>query len=83
MEENKITLLDEEGNEMEFEIIMTLDVEGVEYAILAQEDDEESAVVLRMDYDEDGELLLVPIEDDEEYENVVSAYEVLAEEEEL
>ncbi|MZQ75603.1 MAG: DUF1292 domain-containing protein [Peptoclostridium sp.] len=83
MEENKITLLDEEGNEMEFEIIMTLDVEGVEYAILAQEGDEESAVVLRMDYDEDGELLLVPIEDDEEYENVVSAYEVLAEEEEL
>ncbi|AHM56551.1 hypothetical protein EAL2_c12560 [Peptoclostridium acidaminophilum DSM 3953] len=83
MEDNKIILLDEEGNEMEFEIIMTLDVEGVEYAILAQEGDEESAVVLRMDYDADGELMLVPIEDDEEYENVVSAYEVLAEEEEL
>lgn len=83
MEDNKIILLDEEGNEMEFEIILTLDVEGVEYAILAQEGDEESAVVLRMDYDADGELMLMPIEDDEEYENVVSAYEVLAEEEEL
>lgn len=34
MEENIITLIDEDGKEVEFEVCLTLEAEGKEYAIL-------------------------------------------------
>lgn len=80
MEENLITLINEAGEEEEFEIVLTLEAQGNEYAILLPVDDEDcdEALVFRIDSDEEGDLLL-PIEDEEEYQNVVAAYEVIAE----
>ena len=55
-----------------------------EYAILMPVDDEEAeeALVFRIDQDEEGEML-VPLEDDKEYEIVVDVYNTLMDEEGL
>ena len=70
MQENIINLIDENGVESQFEIILTLEAEGKEYAILMpveEEEEAEEALVFRIDQDEQGEIL-VPLEDDKEYE---------------
>ena len=81
MQENIINLIDENGVESQFEIILTLEAEGKEYAILMPVEEEE-ALVFRIDQDEQGEIL-VPLEDDKEYEIVVDVYNTLMEEEGL
>ncbi|GAV24448.1 DUF1292 domain-containing protein [Carboxydothermus islandicus] len=76
-----ITLVDEEENEFEFAVIDLLEVEGKKYAILVpavEEDedeleDEEEAVILRLEVDEDGNEILVDLED-EEWEMVADAW---------
>ncbi|MGL4913520.1 MAG: DUF1292 domain-containing protein [Romboutsia sp.] len=84
MQENIINLIDENGVESAFEIILTLEAEGKEYAILVPvvEEDAEEALIFRIDQDEEGEIL-VPLEDDAEYEIVVDVYNTLMEEEGL
>ncbi|MGI6574556.1 MAG: DUF1292 domain-containing protein [bacterium] len=75
-QDNLIVLVDEEGNELEFEVIDVIEVDGLEYVIVqevGQEDKE--AEVLRIDTDESGEEVLVPIEDDEELERVAQTWE--------
>ena len=84
MQENIINLIDENGVESAFEIILTLEAEGKEYAILVPvaEEEAEEALIFRIDQDEEGEIL-VPLEDDAEYEIVVDVYNTLMEEEGL
>ena len=84
MQDNIISLVDENGIESEFEVILTLEANNKEYAILMPVDDEESdeALVFRIDQDEEGEML-VPLEDDKEYEIVVDVYNTLMDEEGL
>jgi uncharacterized protein YrzB (UPF0473 family) len=84
MQENIINLIDENGVESAFEIILTLEAEGKEYAILVpvEEDEADEALIFRIDQDEEGEIL-VPLEDDAEYEIVVDVYNTLMEEEGL
>jgi len=75
-----VTLVDEEGEEHDFTLIEIIEVDGAEYAILlpADEDDNE-AIILRLTKDEDGNDLLVDIEDDDEWEKVADAYEEMIE----
>ena len=49
MQENIINLIDENGVESQFEIILTLEAEGKEYAILmpVEEEEAEEALVFR------------------------------------
>ncbi|GAA0228403.1 DUF1292 domain-containing protein [Metaclostridioides mangenotii] len=84
MEDNIISLIDEDGETSQFEIILTLEAEGKEYAILMPVEDEEAeeALIFRIDQDDQGDILL-PIESDEEYETVVAVYDTLMEEEGL
>lgn len=84
MNENIISLMDENGVESEFEIILTLEAEGKEYAVLVPMEEEEAdeALVFRIDKDEEGEIL-VPLEDDQEYQIVLDVYNTLMEEEGL
>lgn len=82
MEDNIIRLIDEEGEEISFEVVMTLQAEGKDYAILIPvEGDDEEAYIFRIDTI-DGEDVIVPIENEEEYEVVLKAYEEIMEEEE-
>lgn len=82
-EDKYINLIDENGNEQSFEVMATFDIEDKEYAVLfplSNDELEDEAYILRIEYDENGELLLVNIEDEEEFENAVAVYEAIADE---
>lgn len=84
-----ILLYDEDGNETEFEVVATLEVDENEYAILLPRDDTrdpdaeevDEAYVLRIEQDENGEDILIGIDDEEELNTVIEAYEELVKEE--
>jgi len=80
-----ITLVDDDNNETEFTVLDVLEVEGVQYAVLAQadcdEDDEEAeALIFKFIKDENGEDMLVDIEDDDEWEKVADIWQESLEE---
>lgn len=80
VEDGIITLLDEEGQEHDFELINILEVEDNEYVVLlSPEDNATEAFVLRKTEDEEGNDLLVDIEDEEEWQKVADAWEALME----
>lgn len=80
LEETRIVLTDENGNDVEFELVSTLEVDGKVYAIL-QPIGEEEAYIFNLKYDENGEMELSEIEDDEEFEIVAEQYKLLETEE--
>ncbi len=84
MENNveKIVLLDEEGNEVEFYVEVKFDIEGNEYVIVVEEG-EEDAIALKIIKDEEGNDVLIPVEDEQEFQLVSEAYEAISEEEYL
>ncbi|MPW26306.1 DUF1292 domain-containing protein [Alkalibaculum sp. M08DMB] len=72
--ENTIILLDEEGNEVELELIITMEKEGTEYALLKNlEDESDDMFAFRIDEDGEGDIL-TPIEDDDEIEMIQEMY---------
>ncbi len=84
-----IVLNDDEGNEHEFMHLETLELEGSTYYVLLpvdeteDEDDEEAeAIILKLGKDENGEDMLMDIEDDEEWEKVADAWDEMEEDEE-
>lgn len=84
-EENVITLTDDEGNEENFTLIDVLELNDERYAILLplgeEESDEEEieAIILKFSKDEEGNDMLVSIED-EEWEEVADAWAQMDEE---
>ena len=77
-----ILLNDEEGNEIEFDVLTKLDIEDKEYVIVAPTGEEDiDAIALRIDKDAEGNDILVTIEDDEEFEMISEAYETIFSEE--
>lgn len=81
--ENMVVLTDESGNEVQFEVITVLEIEDNEYYVLYPvESEEDDAIVLKLNVTDDGEEMLVAIEDDEEFEKVAGAYEEWLEDDE-
>lgn len=78
-EENIIRLIDENGEEKEFEVLATFDVEDNEYTALLPTDEEE-VYLLKMEYDENGDVMLMNIEDEDEFTDVAAAYEAIVDE---
>ena len=82
--EEVIVLTDEEGNEYEFEVVQVLEVEGKKYAVLFplndENIDEDEAIIMRIETGEDGEDIIVDIEDDTEWEKVVAEWELFLDE---
>ena len=77
---SKITLTDENGVEIEFDVITKLDIEENEYVIVvpSNEDAEDAeAVALKIELNDDGEEVLVSIDDEDEFEMVQEAYATL------
>lgn len=71
-----IELIDEEGNEVEFEFISKFKIDDTHYAALTPTDGEEDLIyILKVEEDESGELILVGIEDDEELEDAIEEFE--------
>ncbi|MCL6589814.1 MAG: DUF1292 domain-containing protein [Firmicutes bacterium] len=85
-EMNWITLIDEDGKEHRFNLLNILEMEGLKYAVMVPEqqanEDEEEAFIFRLETDEDGEEVLVDIEDDEEFNRVCELLNELEDEEE-
>lgn len=75
------TLTDEDGNEIEFEVIDTATIDGVEYFAMIPADDSESEdgtveyVVLKKEKDEDDEDVFVTIDDDDEFDKVADFFD--------
>lgn len=85
VEESEIvTLVDEDGNEHDFEVVEAIEVGDKAYRVLIpqeqtdQEDGEgEEAYIFRVETDEDGDEILVTIEDEAEFNRVVTALQEL------
>ena len=79
-EENLIKLINDDGEEMEFEILATFEVEDDEYAALLPTEGEEEVYLLKMLYDENEDMVLMNIEDQDEFTDVAAAYEAIVDE---
>lgn len=76
-ESSIISLTDEEGNEVEFELIDSVDYEGKEYLILLPPDDEAAEVViLEVEPHKDGTETYVTVNDED---TLFSVYEIFKE----
>jgi uncharacterized protein YrzB (UPF0473 family) len=81
VEEENVVLVDEDGVEHTFVVLDVVEVDGAEYAILRPEEDggedeeEPEAVILKIAQDENGEEILVDIEDDDEWEKVADFWQ--------
>lgn len=83
VEENDdiVVLTDEEGIEHQFQVVDFFNVEDQEYAILLpldeldSEDEDEEALIFRVEEEDDGNQILVEIEDDDEWERAAAEWE--------
>ena len=75
------TLTDEDGNEIEFEVIDSAVIDGVEYFAMIPADSKEPVdgmieyVVLKKEKDEDGDDVFVTIDDDDEFDKVADFFD--------
>lgn len=77
--ENIIELVDEEGNEVNFEHLMTLEHEGKAYICLVPVEpmddvEEDELVIMRIETDEEGNDFYATIDDDDELDAVFEKY---------
>ena len=74
------TLTDEDGNELNFSLLGTLEHEGIVYKALIPVDEDgneesEEYVILKCGVDDDGEEILETIEDDEEFDKIADIFD--------
>lgn len=71
------TLTDEEGNENQFELIGSHEVDGITYVALVpiENNNDDEYVILKMEKDEDDEDILVTIDDDDEFERIADIFD--------
>ncbi|HNX27866.1 MAG TPA: DUF1292 domain-containing protein [Syntrophomonadaceae bacterium] len=85
-----LILVDEEGEEHEFELLAELEIDDEKYRVLIpltdeenEEEEEVEVVILKVVVDEEGNEFLSDIEDDDEWEKVADAWQELAESEDF
>ncbi|WP_027084160.1 DUF1292 domain-containing protein [Cohnella panacarvi] len=77
-DEMVFVVTDEDGNEHEMVLVYTFETGDQAYAVLLDRNDpEDDGVIFRIE-EEDGDEVLVNIEDDQEWEKVMKVYEELA-----
>ena len=74
---HKKCLTGKQGNEEQFEVIASHEIDGVMYYALMPVADNENGdcVLLKLEMDENGEEILSTIDDDDEYERVADAFD--------
>jgi len=75
-ERDEIVVQDSEGHEKEYAIEALFDLENHTYALLAEGDD---VVLMRVEEDEDGDQFLVGLDDPQEAEMILDAYQIAVE----
>ena len=70
------TLTDENGVESDFELLLSMDIEGTTYMALVpvSENEEGEYVILKL-AEEDGEDVLLTIDDDDEFERIADIFD--------
>ena len=69
------------GDEKDFKVLATFGLNDLDYAaLLPLEDLDEPIYLLRIEYDSQGQSILVGIDDEEELAYVIEAYEEIQEE---
>ena len=82
-----LVLVDEKGEEVEFEYLDTMEVDNKEYAVLLPLDDDdedaetEEVVILKLDKDENGEDSFVSVDDEAELNKVFELFKKKVQEE--
>ena len=80
-------LIDEDGREVEFELLDTIEMNDNEYVVLLPLSDEDSddetdeVVILRIEQDENGEDSFVSVEDEDELDAVFEEFKSRIEDE--
>jgi len=74
------TLTDEDDNELNFALLGTLEHEGAVYKALIPvdengEEESDEYVILKCDVDENGDDILVSIEDDDEFDTIADIFD--------
>ena len=75
------TLTDEDGNELQFEVIGSAELNGQIYYAMIPVDDQPTEdgvceyVILKAEEEEDGEISLVSVEDDDEFDDVADYFD--------
>ena len=75
LEPDRVTLTDEEGVEREFDIIGTLELDGNQYFALVAVDGNEDEYIILKSVEENGEEVLITIDDDDEFDKVADAFD--------
>lgn len=83
-----IVLIGEDGEEVEFEHLDTVEFDGNEYVILLPLDEEgeeeneevDEVVILKVDHNEDGEDAFVTVDDEDELNKVFEEFKTRMEE---
>ena len=75
--EEVFTLTDEEGNEKQFELLGSQEIDGNTYLALVPIEDNENDeyVILKVEEDDSGEEMLVTIDDDDEFNRVAEFFD--------
>lgn len=80
-----VILIGEDGEEVEFEHLDTIEMNGNEYVILLpldeQDDEVDEVVILKVDHNEDGEDAFITVDDEEELNEVFEEFKERMEEE--
>lgn len=72
-EPEMVSLFDEDGNEIEFELLDVIDYEGDSYAVMLPPEDNEVVIMLLEELN-DEEDVYAPVEDDETLTAVFEAF---------
>jgi uncharacterized protein YrzB (UPF0473 family) len=78
-EQNFIELVDDEGNTLKLEHLLTFENEDAFYAAFLpveenEEEESDEVIIMRLEEDEKGEDVFVPIEEDDELEAAWQAF---------
>ncbi len=80
-----VVLIGEDGEEVEFEHLDTIEMNGNEYVILLpldeQDDEVDEVVILKVDHNEDGEDAFITVDDEDELNEVFEEFKERMEEE--
>ncbi|MCX7709900.1 MAG: DUF1292 domain-containing protein [Clostridia bacterium] len=87
--EDVVVLLDENGEEVEFEHLDTIEMNGNEYVVLLPLDQEtedsddeiDEVIILKIEHGDDGEDSFVTVDDDDELDAVFEEFRIRMEEE--
>lgn len=85
-DDNIVVLIDENGEEVEFEHLDTVEMNGNEYVVLmplesedADESDTDEVIILKIEHNEEGEDSFVSIEDEGELNEVFEEFKMRVE----